>query len=169
MDKPRADRVNIRWNGRFIEVRLGDDVATALYAAGIRAVGHSRKFHRPLGLSGSFVAGTMGQIDGLSNVRLDWMPVRQGLIVEAQNVWPHSQVDLLALARLVPRRWLAGGFEHPSWLPGGSRRFQAWERVLRIAAGGGRAFAANRPGAAVAGKALTVDVAVVGGGPVGRT
>jgi sarcosine oxidase subunit beta len=167
--KRRAEPVIIRWNGRSIEARLGDDVATALYAAGVRVVGHSRKFHRPLGLSGSFVAGSKGQVDGLANVRLDRTPVRPGLVVEAQNVWPHARLDLLELARLAPRRWLAGGFEHPAWLPSGSRRFQLWEGLLRIAAGGGRAVEADRPGAVVAGDAIAVDVAVVGGGPAGRS
>ena len=167
-DGRQAEPVTIWWNGRPIEARGGDDAATALYAAGIRVIGHSRKFHRPLGLSGSFLAGTKGQIDGLANVRLDRTPVRPGLVVESQNVWPHSRLDLLELARLVPRSWLAGGFEHPNWLPGGSRRFQLWERLLRIAAGGGRAVRADRPGSVVSGQALSVDVAVVGGGPAGR-
>jgi sarcosine oxidase, subunit alpha len=168
-DERPGESVTIRWNGRPIEARVGDDVATCLYAAGVRVLGHSRKFHRPLGLSGSFVAGIKGQIDDLANVRLDRQPVRQGLVVEAQNVWPHPRLDLLQLARLVPRRWLAGGFEHPTWLPSGTRRFQIWERLLRIAAGGGRAVAPDRPGAVVAGEALAVDVAVVGGGPAGRS
>ena len=168
-DERPGEPVTILWNGRPIEARVGDDVATSLYAAGVLVIGHSRKFHRPLGLSGSFVAGVKGQVDGLANIRLDRLPVRRGLVVEAQNVWPHARLDLLQLARLAPRRWLAGGFEHPTLLPSGTRRFQIWERLLRIAAGGGRAVAPDRPGAVVAGEALSVDVAVVGGGPVGRS
>lgn len=168
-DRERSGSVTISWNGRLIKAPRGDDVATALYAAGIRVFGYSRKFHRPIGLSGSFVAGVKAQVDGLANVRLDRLPAREGLAVEAQNVWPHPHFDLLQLARLVPRPWLAAGFEHPSWLPSGTRRFQAWERLLRLAAGGGRAVSADRSGAAVAGQRLTVDLAVVGGGPAGRS
>ena len=168
VERERRDSVAITWNGHAIEADLGDDVATALYAAGVRALGRSRKFHRPVGLSGSFVAGTKAQVNGLANVRLDRLPVRKDLVVETQNVWPCSRFDLLQLARLVPRRWLAGGFEHPAWLPSGTRRFQIWERMLRVAAGGGCAVAPDRPGAAVASERMTVDVAVVGGGPAGR-
>ena len=163
------DSVTITWNGRPIAAHRGDDVATALYAAGVRVLGYSRKFHRPLGLSGTFVAGVKAEVNGLANIRLDRLPVGPGLAVEAQNVWPGSRVDLLGLARLMPRRWLASGFEHPAWLPGGSRRFQLWERFLRVAAGGGRAVAPDRSGTVAAGENLTVDVAVVGGGPSGRT
>jgi heterotetrameric sarcosine oxidase beta subunit len=169
VERERSGAVTIKWNGRRIEARLGDDVATALYAAGVRVFGHSRKFHRPLGLGGSFVAGVKAQVDGLANVRLDRLPVREGLVVESQNVWPDPRFDLLQCARLVPRSWLAGGFEHPNWLPSGTQRFQVWERLLRLAAGGGRAVAADRAGAAVAGERLAVDVAVVGGGPAGRS
>ena len=142
-----GDRVAITWNGRAIEARLGDDVATALYAAGVRALGRSRKFHRPLGLSGSFVAGTKAQVNGLANVRLGSVARPRGLGVETQSVWPCVRFDLLQFARLVPRPWLAGGFEHPASLPSGTRRFQIWERLLRVAAGGGRAVAPERPGA----------------------
>ena len=129
-ERERSDAVTIMWTGRSIEARLGDDVATALYAAGVRVLGHSRKFHRPIGLSGSFVAGVKAQVDGLSNVRLDHLLARKGLVVETQNVWPGLRFDLLRLARLMPRRWLAGGFEHPAWLPSGTQRFQVWERLL---------------------------------------
>jgi len=168
VDKGRDDPVTIRWNGRTIAARLGESVATSLYAAGVRVLGYSRKFHRPLGLSGSFVAGVKAQVDGLPNVRLDRLPVRQGLVVEAQNAWPHPHLDLLQVARIVPQDWLAAGFEHPSWLPSGTRRFQIWEQLLRLAAGGSRAIGVDRPGAAVPADRLAVDMAVVGGGPVGR-
>src|SRR5579859_2197912 len=147
-ERKQDGSVTITWNGRAIEAHLGDDVATALYAVGVRALGRSRKFHRPIGLSGGFVAGIKAQVNGLANVRLDRLPVRQGLAVETQNVWPCSRFDLLAAARLVPRLWLAAGFEHPSWLPSGTRRFQIWERMLRVAAGGGRAVAPGRTGLA---------------------
>ena len=168
VEREHGDSVTITWNGRAIEVHAGGDVATALYAAGVRALGRSRKFHRPLGLSGSFVAGIKAQVNGLANVRLDRLPVRKSLAVETQNVWPCSRFDLLQVARLVPRRWLASGFEHPAWLPSGSRRFQIWEQMLRVAAGGGRAVAPERPGTGVTSTMIRVDVAVVGGGPAGR-
>jgi sarcosine oxidase, subunit alpha len=170
MDRGRraAEKVTIRWNGRPVEARAGDDAAAALFAAGIRVLGRSRKFHRPVGLSGSFLAGVKARVDGLPNERLDQIPVRAGMDIRMQNVWPSGGFDLMALAGLIPRRWLGGGFEHPAWLPGASRRFQIWESFLRLMAGGSDAVAADRPGKVLPGKRLAVDLAIVGGGPSGR-
>src|SRR5207248_7184988 len=123
---------------------------------------------RPLGLSGVFLAGVKGHVGGLPNQRLDLTPVHAGLALRPQNVWPDSRFDLQRLARLIPRNWLRGGFEHPAWLPGGSRRFQIWESFLRLMAGGGDAVHPNRPGASLPGERLAADVAFVGGGPAGR-
>jgi Protein of unknown function (DUF3489)/2Fe-2S iron-sulfur cluster binding domain len=132
-----SKKVTIHWEGRPVEACAGDNVASALFAAGAHVLGRSRKFHRPVGLSGSFLAGVKGQVDGLPNQRLDQIPVRPGLAARAQNVWPNGRFDLLRLAGLIPRQWLRGGFEHPVWLPGGSWRFQVWESFLRMMAGGG--------------------------------
>jgi NADPH-dependent 2,4-dienoyl-CoA reductase/sulfur reductase-like enzyme len=163
-----SKKVTIHWEGRPVEACAGDNVASALFAAGVHVLGRSRKFHRPVGLSGSFLAGVKGQVDGLPNQRLDQIPVRPGLAARAQNVWPNGRFDLLRLAGLIPRQWLRGGFEHPVWLPGGSWRFQVWESFLRMMAGGGDPVAADHPGSVLPGERLAVDVAVVGGGPSGR-
>src|SRR5262245_59803682 len=79
-----TDRVTSRWAGRPIEARAGDSVAAALSAAGIRTLARSRKFHRPRGLSGSFVAGVLARVDGVPNIRLDGTSVRNGLDVRMQ-------------------------------------------------------------------------------------
>ncbi len=161
-------RVTFRWEGQPVEARAGDSVAGALYAAGVRAIGRSRKFHRPRGLSGAFVDGVLGRVDGVPNVRLDAVDVRDGLEVRAQNVWPNQGLDLLRLARLIPRRLLRAGFEHPAWLPSGTPPFEAWERALRFLAGGARAPDSGVRRRELPGARVAVDVAVVGGGPAGR-
>jgi len=163
-----AETVTIHWEGRPIAARAGQDAASALYAAGIPVLGRSRKFHRPQGLGGVFVAGVKAEVDGLPNRRLDQTPVRARLAMRMQNTWPNGRLDLLRLAGLIPRRMLRSGFEHPAWLPGGSRRFQLWESFLRFMAGGGAAADPTLPGAALPGERRRVDVAIVGGGPAGR-
>jgi bacterioferritin-associated ferredoxin len=130
-------------------------------------LGRSRKFHRPQGLGGVFIAGVKAQVDGLPNRRLDQTPAKPGLSIRMQNTWPNGRLDVLRLAGLIPRRLLRGGFEHPAWLPGGSRRFQLWESFLRFMAGGAPTDPALT-GTALAGERRTVDVAIVGGGPAGR-
>jgi sarcosine oxidase subunit alpha len=166
-----GERLTIFWNRRPVEARAGDSVAAALHRAGIRGIGCSRKLHRPL--SSDLVLGAQAQLDdgplgGVPNIRLDRLAVRPGLQLCTQNVWPSPRFDLLQLARLIPRRWLRGGFEHPRALPSGSRRFEVWERMLRFLAGGGDALSPSRRGAILPGEKITVDLAVVGGGPAGR-
>ena len=160
-----AERLNFQWDGRPVEARIGDTVAAALYAAGHRTIAHSRKFHRPRGLSGAFVAGHLARVDGVPNVRLDRAPVRAGLDVRPQNVWPRLDIDFLALARLIPRRLLRAGFEHTRLIPSGTPLFEPWEALLRFMAG-----MAAPPGAAtgaVPGRRLDADTVVIGGGPAG--
>jgi len=161
-----GERLTIFWNGRPIEARQGESAAAALHRAGIRGTGCSRKRHRPLGPG--LALGLQGQLDGIPNIRLDRLAARAGLALRSQNVWPSPGFDLLRLARLIPGRWLRGGFEHPRALPSGSRRFEIWERILRFLAGGGDAVAPSRPGALRPGEKIAVDMAVVGGGPAGR-
>jgi len=162
------DSVTVRWEGREVEARSGDSIADALYTAGIRTLTRSRKFHRPRGLSGTFAAGALARVDGVPNVRLDRTTVRAGLDIRAQNVWPNRSIDILRLARLIPRRWLRAGFEHPRWLPSGTRAFDRWEGFLRFMAGGGDAPDARAAGLAIAGERLSADTVVIGGGPAGR-
>jgi NADPH-dependent 2,4-dienoyl-CoA reductase/sulfur reductase-like enzyme len=160
-------RIVFTWNGRPVAATPGDSVAEALARAGHRRLACSRKRHRPLGLSGSFVQGAVARVDGVPNVRLDHLPAAAGLTVERQHAWPSPRLDLLALLRLLPERWVRGGFEHPRWLPGGSRRFQAWERLLALLAGGGSLSTATERAAIPPGQAVSCDRLVVGGGPAG--
>ena len=136
-------------------------IAPASAASDARASGIARLAH-------GLVLGLQAQLDGIPNIRLDRLAVRAGLALRAQNLWPSPGFDLLRLARLIPGRWLRGGFEHPRALPSGSRRFEIWERILRFLAGGGDAISPSRPGALQPGEKIAVDLAVVGGGPAGR-
>lgn len=160
--------MRIFWNGDPIEAREGDMAVDALLRRGIRSIGVTRKRHRPLGYSGSFVQGVMAEVDGRPNVRLDQVAVRDGLRITAQNVWPGPKLDLLKAARLLPAKRVRGGFEHPNWLPSGTKRFERWETLMSFLAGEGSLspeFPATR---VVPGEKLTTDVVVAGGGRSGR-
>lgn len=167
-DQPAGQTVTIHWEGRPALARPGQDIASALFAAGIHVLGRSRKFHRPQGLGGIFVAGVKAEIDGMPNRRLDQTLVGAGQTIRMQNTWPNGRFDLMRLAGLIPRRWLRAGFEHPAFLPGGSRRFQLWESFLRVMAGGARPADPLLAGAMLPGERLAIDIAIVGGGPAGR-
>jgi bacterioferritin-associated ferredoxin len=161
------DRFRFSWNGAAVEAEPGDSIADTLARAGHRALACTRKRHRPLGLSGSFVQGCMARVDGIPNVRLDQRAAAPGLRVERQNAWPSPRLDLLRLLRFAPARLVRGGFEHPRWLPGGTRRFQAWERLLAFLAGEGTLSPAVGSPPIPAGRHLACDRLVVGGGPAG--
>lgn len=165
----RTARVPFTWNGHPIDAREGDTVGAALHAAGITTLARSRKRHRPIGLSGAFVAGALATVDGRPNVRLDREPVAAGLDVRMQNTWPRADLDLLSLARLLPARMTYAGFEHTNWMPSGTRRFELWERMLRFMAGVADAPPAPDERTAPKGTRVAVDTVVVGGGPAGRT
>ncbi|MEX0807207.1 MAG: 2Fe-2S iron-sulfur cluster-binding protein [Dongiaceae bacterium] len=168
LDHATGATISLGWNGRRIEARAGDSVGAALYAAGIRQLASSRKFHRPIGLSGVYPAGSLLRIDGVPHQRADRIVVRDGIDVREQNVWPSPEFDLLRLMRLLPRKPFEAGFEHPAWLPSGTRRFDRWESLLRYLAGLADPPDPNRVGAPIPGDLVAFDVAIVGGGPAGR-
>lgn len=161
------DEILFTWNGQTVPARPGDSVAEALLRAGHRRLAGTRKRQRPLGLSGSFMQGVMASVDGVPNVRLDQRPAAPGLAVVRQSCWPSPRLDLLGLLRWLPERWVRSGFEHPRWLPGGSRRFDRWERLLALLAGGGRLPLDAARAAVPPGEAIACDRLVVGGGPAG--
>ena len=154
-----------RWNGRSVEARPGDTIAIALWRHGIRAVGYSRKRHRPLGAAGHIVQGALVTVDGRPHVHADHTLVVSGMDVWQQGGWPHPRFDLLKLAQWLPQRWTRGGFERPYWLRSGTKRFELWERLLMSLAGEVAPPGIRTP--APAGLRWDGDVVVVGGGPTG--
>jgi sarcosine oxidase subunit alpha len=166
---PHANRQKVQffWNGRSVEGRSGESVATALLANGIRTLAWTRKFHRPMGYSGSYVNGVLARVNDVPNVRIDLMPVTPGLRVEMQNCWPNARFNLLRLARFIPSSWIQGGFEHTNLVPSGSRFYERWEGLLAFLAG--VANPANRRGEVTvpAGRRIHANVLIIGGGPSG--
>lgn len=162
------DRSGSFWfEGRQVPFHEGDTLAAALHAQAIRTLARSRKFHRPRGLSGTFVAGHLCGVEGSPHVRLDRTAATQGVRVAMENTWPGGTLDALRLARLIPRRWLRAGFEHSRLVSSGTALFEPWERFMRFMAG--EAPVHGGSGRAIPeGRRLTPDLVVVGGGPAGR-
>ena len=157
------------WNGRLLTAVEGDTVAIALWRHGIAEIGSSRKRHRPLGASGTYLQGVLVRVNGRPHVRADETLVEPGMDVRQQNVWPTAGLNMLSLLRFVPGRWLRSGFERPRLLPSGTRRFERWERLLMFLAGEvslslDTAVDTHMP----RGERWDGDVVVVGGGPTGR-
>jgi sarcosine oxidase subunit alpha len=157
------------WNGRLLTAEVDDTIAIALWRHGIAEIGSSRKRHRPLGASGSYLQGVLVGVNGRPHVRADETLVEPGMDVRQQNVWPTADLNVLSLLRFVPGRLLRSGFERPRLLPSGTRHFEWWERLLMFLAG----EVSLSPDTAMdtgmpRGERWEGDVVVVGGGPEGR-
>ncbi|WP_082377907.1 2Fe-2S iron-sulfur cluster-binding protein [Pseudomonas sp. RIT-PI-q] len=166
---PHANRQTVKfyWNGRLVEGRAGDSVAVALLASGVKTLAWTRKSHRPMGYSGSYVTGVLARVNDVPNVRLDLLPVRENLRIEMQNCWPSPQFDLLKLTRLLPSNWVEGGFEHTNMVPSGTRLYQRWEALLAFLAGVAKPAVSRTETLVPQGRRFVVDTLIVGGGPVG--
>ena len=75
------------FNGQEVEAREGETIAMALYAAGIRDLSKSQKFHRPRGLFCAIgkCSSCLLTVDGIPNVRTCIIPVKEGMRVEASE------------------------------------------------------------------------------------
>lgn len=162
----RGRTVRLRFEGRVVEGFAGDVISSALWAAGIRLLGRSFKYHRPRGLM-SFAnhdVNVLLEDSDDTHIRADVTPVNDGMSLYATNT-------LGGLAR-DRYRWLG---KLAAWLPVGfyykafhspRRLFPIWENIIRRAAGLGRVNTAWQ-------RRITpkwyehADVLVVGAGPAG--
>ncbi|MGD0509705.1 MAG: 2Fe-2S iron-sulfur cluster-binding protein, partial [Terriglobales bacterium] len=105
------DTITFEFDGKTVNARPGDTVASALYRAGQRIFSRSFKYHRPRGLL--CLAGKcpncLMNVDGAPNVRTCMTPVRAGMRVTHQNAYPSLEKDCLAVVQhfdwLMPVGW----------------------------------------------------------------
>lgn len=160
----------LEFNGRSCVGYRGDTVASALLANGVRLVGRSFKYHRPRGIFsiGSDEPNALLQTGGGAftepNSRATQTELYDGLIARSQNHWPSLRWDLLAVNNwLAPL--LAAGFYYKTFMWPASF-WPGYERIIRRAAGLGRAPAAPDPDQYEQ-RFAHCDVLVVGAGPAG--
>jgi sarcosine oxidase subunit alpha len=161
-----ADRFTFQFNGRAIEARESDTIASALYRSGRRIFTRSFKYHRPRGLL--CVAGKcpncMMNVDGTPNIRTCITPAREGMTVRHQNAYPSLEHDWLSAAQRFDRLMPVG------WYYKTMTRDWAWhaaEPFIRRAAGLG---VAPEPGSGSNNYEhswMHAEAAVIGGGPAG--
>jgi glycine cleavage system aminomethyltransferase T/NADPH-dependent 2,4-dienoyl-CoA reductase/sulfur reductase-like enzyme len=156
------------FDGKPYRAQRGDTAASALTAAGVRALGRSIKYRR---LRGLLALGpeepnallTVGDTPAcIPNVPAPVVRVEPGMRLYSQNRWPSLRLDLASLLRLGAGFWGAGfyykTFMWPSW--------KFYEGIIRRLAGLGKApGASSLPQAMV--RHLDADVLVAGAGPAG--
>src|SRR3569623_1793669 len=162
--RSRGEPCVVDFEGAPLRAFTGESVAVALYAAGIRTLGRSTKYHRPRGAFcfEGHCASCLMRIDGKPNVRACLAPARADLRCARQNAFPSADVDMLEAAD-----WLfPHGMDHHRLLTGNSAANRLFEMLVRQVGGSGTLPAAP-PVSVPPLRAAAVDECVVGGGPAG--
>ena len=170
---PRAEgsaepeSIRYLWNGRTHEGEAGDTIGSALLADGVEVISRSFKYHRPRAMlcCTGRCPNCLVEVDGLPNVPACVTPLREGMDVKPQNVFPALGFDVMSLTDRFDR-FLPVGFYYKTFI----RPRALWplyEKVLRQAAGIGRIDAHGHPDLHPRKRHLFADVAVVGAGPAG--
>jgi sarcosine oxidase subunit alpha len=159
--------VTITFEGEPVPACAGEPVAVALYAAGVRTLARSSKYHRPRGLFclDGHCASCYLRVDGRPNQRACMTPARDGLACARQNAFPSADVDLLAAAD-----WLfPTGMDHHTMMTGSRTGNAMFLRVVREMGGSGTLPDPTPADADTPAQLEDVeaDVCIVGGGPAG--
>jgi sarcosine oxidase subunit alpha len=165
--------VRFSFDGRTVEGRRGDTVASALLANGIHLMGRSFKYHRPRGVvsAGSeepnaLIGTQRGGPDRFEpNTRATMQEVWDGLTTESQNKWPTLAFDLGAINDRLYMLFSAG-FYYKTFMWPKAFWDKVYEPFIRRAAGLGRSPTLPDPDH-YASRNLHCDVLVVGAGPAG--
>jgi len=164
----RSKLIEFKFNGRTYPAYAGDTIASALWAAGVKMLGRSFKYHRPRGAF-AFTSGdsnTLVRVNDEPNVRASVKRVEPEMIVTSQNTWPDLDADIMSLtslgSRLMPVGFYYKTFIRPKAL------WPTYEKVLRQAAGLGY-VTPDIPNTYFDKKYEFADVLVIGGGPAGMS
>jgi len=163
-DKP----LQFTFNGKTYTGYAGDTVASALWAAGVKMLGRSFKYHRPRGAFAltSGDSNSMVRVDDDPNARASTVLIEQGMRVESQNTWPSVDADIMSLTGL-GSRFMPVGFYYKTFIRP-KALWPTYEKVLRNAAGLGY-VTTDVPDTYFDKKYEFADVLVVGGGPSGMS
>ena len=167
----RLQPVEFRFDGKSLEGYVGDTLASALLANGVRLVGRSFKYHRPRGIftSGSEEPNALVELrEGARrepNTRATVTELFEGLSACSQNRWPSLRFDWRAVNGLVSAL-LPAGFYYKTFMWPPSFWEKIYEPQIRRAAGLGRASSRADPDHYEA-SWHHCDLLVIGAGPAG--
>jgi sarcosine oxidase subunit alpha len=167
----RARPVSFTFDGRRFAGYEGDTLASALLANGIRLVGRSFKLHRPRGVVSAGPEEPNALVELRTgarrepNTRATTVELFDGLAATSQNRWPSLRFDAMAINGLFASL-LPAGFYYKTFMWPAAFWERVYERLIRRAAGLGRAAEAPDPDHYEKAH-LHCDVLVIGAGPAG--
>jgi sarcosine oxidase subunit alpha len=164
----RGTVVRFSFQGRQVEAFAGDTFGSALYASGRTLLSRSFKYHRPRGIlcCRGHCANCMMTVDGTPNVRVCETPVRDGAVVEGQNVIGSLDRDLFSVVDKLGGPFTPVGFYYRTMIRPRSL-WPLYEKFLRNAAGLGK-VPDRDPHQRYDVEHRAARVLVVGGGRAGR-
>ncbi len=166
----RSRPLGFIFDDRHLSGYVGDTLASALIANGVRVVGRSFKYHRRRGImtAGAEEPNALVNIgqgaSGEPNTRVTTQPLYEGLVATSQNRWPSLSFDVGRINDLASPLLPAGFYYKTFMRP--RRAWRLYEHLIRRAAGLGRAGSEDDRDV-YARKSVYCDVLVVGGGPAG--
>ncbi len=169
----RSRTLSFTFDGECYRGYLGDTLASALLANGVRLVGRSFKYHRPRGIltAGSEEPNALVELRGGArrepNTRATVVELYQGLAAASQNRWPSLRFDLQAVNSLLAP-FFGAGFYYKTFMWPPALWEKLYEPAIRRAAGLGRASLEPDPDRYEKAWAHC-DVLVIGSGPTGLT
>jgi sarcosine oxidase subunit alpha len=168
----RSQRLGFQFDGQRHDGHPGDTLASALLANGVRLIGRSFKYHRPRGIlsAGSEEPNALVELRSGGrhepNTRATMVELYDGLAASSQNRWPSLSFDALGVVNSVLAPVFPAGFYYKTFMWPASFWEPVYERIIRRAAGLGRAPVETDPDRYERRHAFC-DVLVVGGGPAG--
>ena len=167
----RAKTVNFTFNGKRLQGREGDTLASALLANNQMMVGRSFKYHRPRGIVASggeepnalFNMGEGAKFE--PNQRATTTELFEGLTCKSQNHWPSLEFDVGAINTRLSR-FLPAGFYYKTFTYPRAFWKHVYEPFIRQSAGLGKA-PRDRDQDRYEHFYAFVDVLVIGGGVAG--
>ncbi|AGK61072.1 Thioredoxin reductase [Archaeoglobus sulfaticallidus PM70-1] len=165
----RGREVTIYFNQKPIKAYEGETVASALYANGITTFSRSFRFHRPRGFFCAIgkCSSCMMEVDGVPNIRVCKVYVRDGMMIRTQNSFPNADKDIFGMIDSIIDRFYPHGSHYKKFnRPKALRDFVT--KQIRNFAGIG-----NPPKAVFDEKGryeeIHTDIAIIGGGPAGMS
>jgi len=166
----RTKPVSFSFAGWKIDGFEGDTLGSAAFATGKRVFSRSFKYHRPRGLlcCSGHCPNCLMTVDSVPNVRVCTEPIRQGAVVEGQNVRWSLDFDFMSVTDKVGGPFTPVGFYYRTFIRP-RRLWPLYEKFLRSAAGLGKLDEHAGHSRRYDTEHRKARVLVVGGGEAGRT